>query len=86
MSAKFCPGAMIFKSPVPEYIECPQCGKEMEIWSDEPMARCTNCGVWVAKERGASCIDWCAYAKECIGLDKYERLKRTKPPDAKTTP
>jgi hypothetical protein len=24
---------------------------------------------------GPSCIDWCAFAKECVGEQKYERLK-----------
>lgn len=45
------------------------------------VARCCQCGFWVSQERGASCIDWCAVAKECIGLAKYERLMKSRPPD-----
>jgi DNA-directed RNA polymerase subunit RPC12/RpoP len=78
---KGCPGALIFKDARPDYIDCPQCGEEVEIWSDEPLARCTNCNFWVSQQRGASCIDWCKAAVECIGLEAYERLQRTRPPE-----
>jgi hypothetical protein len=46
----------------------------MEIWPDEPLAKCPNCSREVAQSRGASCIDWCAQARECVGSEKYERL------------
>lgn len=78
---KGCPGAITLKDARPDYIECPHCGYEMEIWSDEPFARCPGCNLWVSKERGASCIDWCKAAAQCIGLEAYERLKRTRPPE-----
>jgi DNA-directed RNA polymerase subunit RPC12/RpoP len=76
-----CPGAIVFKDARPDYIDCPHCGREMEIWSDEPLARCPSCHLWVSKERGASCIDWCKSAVECIGLEAYERLKKIRPPE-----
>lgn len=86
---KNCPGAVTFREVRPEYILCPECGNEVEIWSDEMVARCRQCGSLVSRERGASCIDWCVYAKECIGLAKYERLIQNRPPqtkaEAKTT-
>ena len=78
---KGCPGAIVFKDARPDYIECPNCGYEMEMWSDEPLARCPGCHLWVSKERGASCIDWCQAAAQCIGLEAYERLKHTRPPE-----
>jgi hypothetical protein len=53
----------------------------MEIWSDEPLARCPHCNLWVSQERGASCIDWCSSAVECIGLEAYERLQKVRPPE-----
>jgi len=31
------------------------------------------------REWGASCIDWCSAAVECIGLEAYERLKKVRP-------
>jgi hypothetical protein len=78
---KGCPGAIVFKDARPDYIACPHCGYEMEIWSDEPLARCPSCKLWVSKERGASCIDWCKAAPQCIGLEAYERLKHDRPPE-----
>jgi len=78
---KGCPGAITLKDARPDYIACPHCGYEMEIWSDEPFARCPGCHLWVSKERGASCIDWCKAAAQCIGLEAYERLKHARPPE-----
>jgi len=72
-------GAIVFKEAKPEYMDCPHCGEEMEMWSDEPLARCPHCRLWVNKERGASCIDWCKFAAECIGLEAYERLTKRPP-------
>ncbi len=76
-----CPGAVTLREVRPEDIVCPQCGSEVEIWSDEPVAQCRQCGSWVRRERGASCIDWCPAAKECVGLAKYERLMKNRPPE-----
>jgi len=76
-----CPGAIVLKEARPDYVDCVHCGQEMEIWSDEPLARCPSCGLWTSKERGASCIDWCRSAVECIGLEAYERLKKVRPPE-----
>ena len=71
---KGCPGAINFRKVRPDDVDCPFCGTEVEIWSDEPFARCPTCGREVTQSRGASCIDWCTYARECVGSDKYERL------------
>lgn len=30
-----CPGLSQFTRPKPEYIRCPHCGGQVEIWSDE---------------------------------------------------
>jgi len=69
-----CPGVTRIKELRPEYIDCPFCGTEVEIWSDEPLAKCPECGRQVTRSRGASCIDWCAHARECVGHERYERL------------
>ncbi|NPV07757.1 MAG: phosphohydrolase [Anaerolineae bacterium] len=79
--AKGCPGSLHLREPRPEYVECPNCQAEVEIWTDEPLARCESCGFWLTHEVGASCIDWCAKAAECVGLDLYERLKQRRPPE-----
>jgi len=73
---KGCPGAVNVREAKPEDIECSQCGAEVEIWSDELTARCSQCGARVSRELGPSCIDWCSFAEQCIGTEKYERLKK----------
>ena len=74
-----CPGAKKLKEARPDYMVCPSCKAEVEIWTDEPLARCRSCGVWVTHDIGVTCIDWCPKAPECIDLDLYERLKRARP-------
>ncbi|MHB0876309.1 MAG: hypothetical protein ACYC5O_09730 [Anaerolineae bacterium] len=78
-SMRGCPGSMRLREPTPEYTNCPNCNTEVEIWSDEPLARCRSCGFWLTHEVGASCIDWCSKAAECVGLDLYERLMKARP-------
>lgn len=70
---KFCPGSHAIREPMPETVYCPNCGSEVEIWTDERIARCHNCGTPVMKDRGPSCLDWCKMAKECVGEEVYER-------------
>jgi endogenous inhibitor of DNA gyrase (YacG/DUF329 family) len=71
-----CPGARDIREVRPEDVECPECGREVEIWSDELSAHCPGCGARVSREQGPSCIDWCAFAEQCIGTEKYRRLRR----------
>jgi len=73
-----CPGSREIKQPRPEEIRCRKCGKMVEIWSDETEAKCKSCGEVNSRLIGPSCIDWCAFAKECVGEDKYRRLKSAK--------
>ncbi len=72
---KSCPGSRTIREPIPEYIKCPDCGAEVEIWTDELKATCRNCGGKVYRAQQASCIDWCPHAKECVGPEVYERLR-----------
>ncbi|MDP6501527.1 MAG: hemerythrin domain-containing protein [Dehalococcoidales bacterium] len=72
---KSCPGARTIREPVPEDVACPNCGKDVEIWTDELKATCRNCGHIVLRAQQASCIDWCPHAKDCVGPEAYERLK-----------
>ena len=71
-----CPGSIEIRSPKPEEIRCQKCGEKIEIWSDEPDTVCNKCGHVNARPIGDSCIEWCAYAKECVGAEKLERLKK----------
>ncbi len=72
---KSCPGSRSIRQPTPEYLKCPECGAEVEIWTDELKATCSACGGKVYRAQQASCIDWCPYAKECVGPEVYARLK-----------
>ncbi|MGD0887000.1 MAG: hypothetical protein ABSA46_19330 [Thermodesulfovibrionales bacterium] len=31
-------------APVPDFITCPKCGEEIELWSDEEETVCLFCG------------------------------------------
>lgn len=74
----WCPGVSRFKQPKPEIIKCPFCSKEMEIWSDEPKATCPNCDKTVMRQEGSSCLDWCRYAKICVGDETYNKYMQNK--------
>ena len=71
MSTKKCPGSLGFAEPRPADIACPTCGTVAEIWSDEATARCASCGKLVIRTDTQSCLDWCRYAKECLGEQGY---------------
>ncbi|MDZ4230580.1 MAG: hypothetical protein U1B77_02035, partial [Dehalococcoidales bacterium] len=70
---KSCPGSRVIREPRPEFINCPDCSREVEIWTDELKAKCPGCGTMVFRAQQASCIDWCPQAKECVGPEVYER-------------
>ena len=78
MKLGFCPGATSFKQPQPEMIKCPSCSHEVEVWTDELQATCPNCQETVRREAGASCVDWCSYAKECLGAEGYNKYMKNK--------
>jgi DNA-directed RNA polymerase subunit RPC12/RpoP len=70
-----CPGSKDIKEPKPEDITCRHCGKDVEIWSDESEVKCKFCGKNNLRIIGPTCLDWCAFAKECVGEEKYKRIK-----------
>lgn len=74
-STKSCPGSRDIREPIPEYVSCLNCSKEVEIWTDELSSTCPECGTRVFREQQVSCIDWCPQAKECVGPEVYERLR-----------
>lgn len=78
MQFDFCPGSSKFRQPQPEIIKCPSCNVEIEIWTDEIQATCPNCKNTVMREGGASCLDWCRYAKECVGDKTYNKYMQNK--------
>ena len=73
-----CPGSGRFKGPQAEIVECPFCGEDVEIWSDEAGASCPGCKRTVSRNLGQCCLDWCKFAKECVGNEKYDKYMKNK--------
>ena len=55
---------------------CPQCGQTIEIFSVDPYVVC-DCG-FVAYNDTQSCLQWCKYARECVGDEVYEQWMAVK--------
>ncbi|MBU0709811.1 MAG: phosphohydrolase [Candidatus Omnitrophica bacterium] len=60
-----------------EIIQCPECGYKVEIFSDEVEVRCPKCKGLACRDRLPSCVDWCKYARKCVGEDKWRKLKKS---------
>lgn len=73
-----CPGARELREARPEYMRCPCCQNEVEIWSDEFRARCNHCQTWVYREQGVTCLDWCQKAEQCVGLSTLAAYRRAR--------
>ena len=54
---------------------CPQCGHEIELFSIDTEAKCEHCG-FVAYNDALSCVQWCQYAKSCVGEEMYEHMMK----------
>ncbi len=72
-----CPGSREIRQPWPEEIPCRKCGATLEIWSDEPETTCGKCGELNTRPLGPSCAEWCAAARECLGPEVFEKIKKT---------
>lgn len=61
----------------PEILEktCPQCGRQIELFSTDTEARCESCGFVVYNDT-LHCVQWCQYAKQCVGEDLYENMMK----------
>ena len=68
-----CPGQDIRNLRV-QLSKCPNCGTEVEIFSDEPKVKCHHCGEYVYREKTPSCIDWCPQARQCLGEERWKQL------------
>ena len=71
-----CPGARTFMEPIPEPIICPQCGREVEIFTTEQSMKCYYCGGLVTREKLPSCFDWCRFADICKAEIEASRRKK----------
>ncbi len=75
-----CPGAANLKTPTLAIKKCPQCGEEIEIFSNDISVKCGRCGFVVYNDM-VSCIQWCRHARECLGSEAYNRfMKQQKNP------
>src|SRR3989304_66974 len=74
-SKSSCPGSKAIKNPTPELQTCPNCGADVEIWTNELSYPCSTCVARVNREQPPSCIDWCPYVQECIGPAVYKTIK-----------
>lgn len=52
---------------------CPQCGNTIELFSIDTQVACDHCG-FVAYNDTLSCVQWCQYAKQCVGEEMYAQM------------
>ncbi len=69
-----CPGQDTRNLRV-ELHKCPNCGYEVEIFSDEARVKCYRCGEVVYREKTPTCIEWCSAARQCLGEERWQQLK-----------
>ncbi|HVP93993.1 MAG TPA: hypothetical protein VMS89_02360 [Methanoregulaceae archaeon] len=58
------------QNPYAHHENCPQCGEEVEIFSNDIKVRCSNCGFVIYNDI-ISCVQWCKYAKKCVREEMY---------------
>lgn len=54
---------------------CPHCGNVIELFSIDIQVLCDHCG-FVAYNDTLSCVQWCQYARQCVGEEMYEQMMR----------
>ena len=52
---------------------CPNCGHTIELFAIATEVACENCG-FVAYNDTLSCVQWCQYARKCVGDEMYEHM------------
>ena len=71
-----CPGAANLRTPTLKIKKCPECNGDIEIFSTDRKVNCENCGFTVYNDI-ESCIQWCSYAKECVGDELINKIKKS---------
>jgi len=75
MWTHYCPGSAGLRgTPTLEIKTCPECGADVELFSIDRKVACDRCG-FVVYNKVQSCIQWCKYARDCVGEEMYVRLK-----------
>jgi len=72
-----CPGAANLRTPTLKIKKCPKCGAEVEVFSNDLKVECDSCGFVIYNDLEL-CINWCKFAKECVGEELYKKLKDNK--------
>ena len=72
-----CPGAVNLRTPNLSIKKCPQCRNEVEIFTNDVKVACDRCGFVIYNDL-LSCVQWCRYAKECVGEETYRKLMEMK--------
>lgn len=52
---------------------CPKCGNIIELFSIDTEMACEHCG-FIAYNDTLSCVQWCQYAKQCVGEEMYAHM------------
>ena len=68
-----CPGGELRHLTV-EDVSCQDCGKPVEMFSDEQKRVCPHCGHKVTRVAAPACASWCGAARQCLGADRYDEL------------
>ena len=71
MIAEGCQGKP--RTPTIHEKVCPQCGSIIELFSIDTSVACDTCG-FVAYNDTLSCVQWCEYARKCVGDEMYEKM------------
>ena len=71
LTPQTCPGINKFIRPTMTYVKCHICGSDVEIWSDEGVGICPECGAeWHRPDKDASCLEYCEYSDKCREIIK----------------
>jgi len=79
-----CPGVSTILMPTIKLKPCPKCGGEVEVVSTDMKTDCPACGFTIYNDT-TSCVQWCEYARDCVGEEIYERLRKEKDERAQLT-
>ena len=52
---------------------CPRCGSVIELFFIDTEVACDTCG-FVAYNDTLSCVQWCKYARQCVGEEMYNHM------------
>jgi endogenous inhibitor of DNA gyrase (YacG/DUF329 family) len=57
-------------------VPCPDCGRAVEFFKDEPALKCPGCGRMVVNSRlDLGCAEWCKHAEQCLGVATIRNIK-----------